>query len=214
MDNILKRLINTGSFRLKINSLLANFDAITALLKQLDIPYEIWTPKNNNLNTDIIELCFDLDCNFIDIYILVYLLKDQKINLIYPTINKSNTVRIGTPIHTLSDPAKFSIVDPKTIESFLLLDPKLTTNTIINQHFYKCIEYVDDDEEHYTYITNQPYTTRLKDHSSNFNDNSHNTFDNNHDYEKDTFNEITDSNFGDYDDFNGDISDIQDWTGR
>ncbi|MEZ5026049.1 MAG: hypothetical protein R2739_05645 [Chitinophagales bacterium] len=216
MESILIKLINTNSFKLTINSLLPNFNEISVLLKNLDIPFEVWTPKNNNFGTDIIELTFGAGCDFKDVYLLIYLLKDYSIKLIYPTKSKTSNIKIGTYLHTSSDPARVSIVDPKNLESFLLLDPKLDTNTIVNQYFYKCIEYLEEDEEYYTYITNQPYISRLQHNTNNLNEDDDNdsTSNENYDYEKDTFNEMTDGNFGDYDDFDGDLSDINDSLGR
>lgn len=201
MSNLAFRLLDTSAFNLLLNTNLSQFSVVSEVLSFHNIPFGIWTP-DADLPVNIVELSFTRDCKFFYVYLLAYIFKDYGLKYVCPTRKINQTIRLGTYLYEAEFPEQHALAESMAIDSFLFLDPKLDTQYVIDNLFEN--RYSDDLEEEQD--SEEEYDDNDHDyHSPNYED---------HDWERETFDAMTDGQLGDYDDFEGNIDDVRTWAGR
>ena len=192
IEKVIYKLIDTTSFNLKLNETLPKFTLISELLSHYCIPFQTWNPKDN-LSMEVIEMNFSVNCKFQDIYLFAFLLRDFGIESIYPSRKQESEISIGTYLHQVTDMEKYALAEPMNIDTFLNIDPKLTTQNVIDLYFENDFTNVNSDNNY---------------------ENSYD--DRNDDYNRDTFDALTDGQYGNYDDWReggGDFDSLRDRLG-
>lgn len=232
MNILAFKLINRNAFKLRFNTKLPNFYLIRELFKYYGIPIETWTP-GTSMQMNLVEMSFTSKCNFQDVYLLATILKEFGLHSIYPSNKINNEISIGTYVHQIPSPENFYLGEPISIESFLAIDPKLTTQHVIDNYFKK--DYLLDeteinavlikdfeeaaqqqledslDEDQGQDKDNDDYDDGYDDYDEGYDD--YDTYDD-YDWERENFDAMTDGQLGDYDDFHGNIDDVMTWAGR
>lgn len=188
-ENIIYKLLDTNSFVLKVNEQLPKYSLIKEFLLNKQIPFVTWNPEYH-LPIEIFEMAFSASCNFQDIYILAHILKEFGLDQIYPSKKQESQISIGTYLNKVPKMEMYALAMPISIESLLQIDPKTPTQTVIDTYF---------ENNFGKNETKNHYGTML-------------TY--NNDYERDTFDAMTDGQLGDWDDFEGNIDDVFTWSGR
>jgi hypothetical protein len=193
-ESLLYKLLESSTFDLKLNEKLPKLKLISELLVHHGIPFETWNPKAS-ITLENIELSFSVTCNFRDVYIIAFLLKQYGIDRVYPSRDEESVIAIGTYIFAVPNSGKYAIAEPISIEDILAIDPKTTTLDVV-ENFYK--NHLDEDD--------------IPDFDEQYiEEDSHDTGDQT-DWERDYFNAMTDGQLGDYDDFEGGIDEIDTWS--
>jgi hypothetical protein len=201
IETVIYKLLDTTSFNLRLNEDLSKFTLISELLTHNSIPFQTWNPEGN-LSLEIVEMSFSINCKFQDIYLLAYLLKDFGLESVYPSRKQEVEISVGTYLHQVPNMGKYAMAEPMNIDSFLSIDPKSDTQIVVDSYFENKFsdeengeDYEQDGEEDYE----QDYDDR-----------------DDHDYERDTFDALTDGQYGDYDDWReggGDMDSLRDGLG-
>jgi hypothetical protein len=204
MSNLAFKLLDTSAFNLLLNTNLRNFSVVSEVLMFHNIPFDTWTP-NNDMEISIIELSFTSDCKFTDVYLLAYILKDYGLDEVWATRKIDKSVSLGTYFFQSKSPELFALAEGMKIDHFLNIDPKIDIQYIIDNLFEKRNSYEiakdkHDQQDHY-------------DNADNYEQEDYDTSDH-YDWERETFDAMTDGQLGDYDDFDGDIDDVMVWAGR
>lgn len=149
--------------------------------------------RDLDLSLEIVEMSFSINCKFQDIYLLAYLLKDFGLESVYPSRTQEVEIEVGTYLHRSSSIRKYALAELMNIDSFLSIDPKLNTQFVVDSYFENQFsnDKNDDDDSYYEYRDN-------------------------HDYDRDTFDALTDGQYGAYDDWRdggGDFDSLRDRMG-
>lgn len=200
IETLIYKLLDTTSFNLRLNEELSKFTLISELLTHNNIPFQSWNPEGN-LSLEIVEMSFSINCKFQDIYLLAYLLKDFGIERVYPSRKQEVEISIGTYLHQVSSMGKYALAEPMNIDSFLSIDPKLSTQFVIDTYFENQFSNDENDYDDSEYE---------EDYEHDYDDRDY------HDYDRDTFYALTDGQYGDYDDWRdggGDFDSLRDGLG-
>lgn len=204
MENLLIKLLNRSELNFRINTVLPNHKTIMNLLNSNGIRVDTWTPDSQR-EVEALELSFTENCNFRNIFILAAILKDFGLQYVYPSRDENQQISLGTYIMSIDSQATYAMAVPMEIDEFLKIDPNLDTPAAISTYF-DCLEYVEDpgtDDD-----TDDDYESYDEDDYDY--DSSHN------DYERDSFDALTDGQYGDYDDWKengGDYDSLRDGLG-
>jgi hypothetical protein len=209
-------ILDTTSFRLRVNGDLPKFELISELLERNYIPFESFYPSNRDthlpfetwnpstyLSLQPIEMCFSPICRFRDIYHLASWLKEFGIEQIYPSRTQFYGIVIGSTLFQTNNLGKYVLAESISLDSFLRIDPCLDTQKVLDMFFTNRLEYVDDDvddDDEYSESEENVFEIYNDEYSRN--------------WKRDTFDAMTDGQLGDWKDFPGDIDDLLDWTGR
>jgi hypothetical protein len=200
MNNLAFKLLDTTSFSLLLNTNLRHFSVVSEVLSYHGIPFDTWTP-DNDLILNTVELSFTSDFRFSDVYLLAYIFKDYGLEEVWVTRKLDKVVRLGTYFFQAENPERFALADGMKIQNFLKLDPKLDTTYVIDNLFEN--RYSDDLADEQEYDNNDDY----------YDHDDYNAYDD-YDWERETFDAMTDGQLGDYDDFDGNMDDVMTWAGR
>jgi hypothetical protein len=201
IETVIYKLLDTTSFNLRLNEDLSKFTLISELFAHNNIPFETWSPEGN-LSPEVVEMSFSINCKFQDIYLLAYLLKDFGLENVYPSRKQEVEISVGTYLHQVSNMGKYAIAEPMNIDSFLSIDPKSNTQIVVDSYFENKFSDEENDED-YEQDGEEDYEQDYDDRDD-------------HDYERDTFDALTDGQYGDYDDWReggGDMDSLRDGLG-
>lgn len=194
-ESLLFRLINLQASKciLRLNETLPKFILISELLSHNEIKFETWNP-NKEASPGIVEMSFTADCNFQDVFLLAYFLKDYGLERIYPSRKGNSEISIGTYLFQVKDLGFYALTEHINIDTFLTIDPKLKTRDVINKHFGNSLDSVQEEEIEQEYQDDYEY-------SDNYND-----------WERYYFDAMSDGQLGNYDDFEGNIDNVETWS--
>lgn len=147
-DEIICRLLDTSSFKLKINENLPIYSMLENFFSCYSVEFATWEPVVKK-TPEIIELSFSVNCKFQDVYLIAHMLKEFGLERVYPSRKQEPEINIGTYLHQVLFLGKYAMAEPLDIDSFLLIDPKLSTQNAINSAFKNQFtdENMEDDEE-------------------------------------------------------------------
>jgi len=119
-----------------LNESLPGFAKLTELLTKNNIPYEI-THAKQQFDLTVLLMGFAPSCRFQDVYYLALLFKDIGLQHVYPLNAKIPVIQFGTLLHKFPRKswADFTLGEPMRIDSFLLIDPGLSTKDVIDTEF-------------------------------------------------------------------------------
>jgi len=146
IEEVIYKLLDTGSFSLRLNEKLPTFTCISELLTHNNISFQTWYPKGDSF-IETIEMAFSVNCNFQDVYLLAYLLRDFGLTSIYPSRKVEPEISIGTYLYQVNDMGEYALAEPMNINSFLNLDPKLDSLTIVTSFFENHFNYNEIEED-------------------------------------------------------------------
>lgn len=198
LETLIYKLLDTTSFNLKLNEELSNFTLISELLTHNNIPFQTWLP-DESLPLEIVEMSFSINCKFQDIYLIAFLLKDYGLKCVYPSTKKEQEILIGTSLHQVLSKQKYSLAEPVNIDSFLSIDPKSSTQFVVDFIFENKFSNQENDEDVIEYEDEEDYGFEVE-----------------HNYDRDTYDALTDGQCGDYDDWRdsgGDFDSLRDGMG-
>jgi hypothetical protein len=98
---------NNSSIR--VNQSLSQFEEISSILKENDIPYNVYYPSIEK-PPKALNLSFGCETDFHDLFILVSNLKNLNVQLIYYSHEVDNMITIGTYATESKSDEKFSVV--------------------------------------------------------------------------------------------------------
>jgi hypothetical protein len=196
------KLFTNTDIIIHLNHYLKNSDDLKRFLDYLKLDYQafipchfynIFQPEKNYINhseqerkkltPESFDLSFNFNTNFQNLYILVEVLSKFGLKSIYYTNEKSNIVTIGSYVYESDHNPLSNKID---VAEFLQTPFYYSMLDFLTKKFNKSEEFIsnnleyDFDEEHYA-------SMRRKDDDYN-------------DYERDTFNTLTDGQYGDYED--------------
>lgn len=203
VEKLIYKLIDINSFELRLNERLGDFDLISSIFKNKNIPYISWR-RDEFVIIDVIEMSFSASCKFQDVYLLAYLLREIGLEHIYPSRKEESVISIGTYLFDFSDYNKniYAMSKPMDIDDFLKIDPKLKTQDVINLYFNE--QYSDEVDE----------SDEEVDFEQDFEQDD--IEDSNYNLERDNFNALTDGMYGEFDDWQdngGDFDSLYDGIG-
>lgn len=180
-----------GYFKIFLNTSLSNYSIIAETLLKHDIEV---TKMNPFPDKNLPAFCMTVPENhasFEDSYNLVLLLSNFGLQYVHWGVSN---ILIGTTDCILD----WRLVQNEymPVGKFLKLNPKMTIEEVLEKYRYSLDE-IDETEF---------------DNQEEFEENYIDEDDN--DYERDTFDAITDGQLGNYDDYEGDIDDAMTWAGR
>lgn len=157
-NEIIFRLLDAKSFKIRINEMLPFYESLIELFSSHNLEYETWEPSEET-ELQIIEIGFSANCKFQDVFLVTLILKDFGINRIYPSRKDESEITIGTYLHQVKNIGKYALAEPIDIESFLLIDPKLSTQEVIETAFEHHLteEEIDNEVEQSYYYTHDYY---------------------------------------------------------
>jgi hypothetical protein len=184
-ESILYKLLDTTSFKLRLNEFLPKYTLISELLSHNNIPYESWVPTAD-LDLGDIEMTFGINCKFQDIYLLAYLLKEFGLKSICPTKDDDQLIVVGTYLHHVENMGKYILAYPMDISTFLSIDPKSDTQDVISTLFDTNVLNLEDFADYAEY-------------EENYSNHIYEKWDEDHfDYDRANFDALTDGFEGDY----------------
>lgn len=216
MNNLDDELLNPNSFIIRINHYVPQYEAIRSRLSEKSIyniehfPSKDPAEVEEMVEMDIpfykdggVEISFTRHCNFQDLYLLINILRDF-IDSIWVIKGTMKIVRIGTDLYEKVKHDR-AIAYPISIKSFLEIDPKLSTDLVIDDYFIKIPNNDQIDDREFDEYEYQGYILEDEYESYTIKTNQ---------YDRDSFDAMADGQLGDYDDFKGDIDDVKTWAGR
>ena len=144
LEKLIYKLLDTSSFNLRLNEELSKFKLISELLTHNNIPFETWK-SDGSISLEIVEMSFSINCKFQDVYLLAYLLKDFGLESIYPSRKKEVEISVGTYLHQFSSIGKYALAGPINIDSFLSIDPKSSTQFVVDSYFENQFANLEND---------------------------------------------------------------------
>ena len=139
-NEIICRLLDTNSFKLRINELLPTYVLLKKLFSCNNIAHETWYPAQK-IKPEIITMSFSANCKFQDVYLISLIIKEFGLELIYPSRKEEPEISIGTYVYDFDTMGKIALAMPIDIDTFLLIDPKLSTQTVIDSAFKDHLTY-------------------------------------------------------------------------
>jgi len=154
-DEIICRLLDTNSFKLRINENLPIYSMLENFFSCYSVEFATWEPVDKS-KLEIIEMSFSANCKFQDVYLIAHMLKEFGLERVYPSRKQEPEINIGTYFHKVLNLGKYALAEPLDIDSFLLIDPKLTSQNAIcfafkNQFTDEDMEDVEDLSYHRTH---------------------------------------------------------------
>lgn len=180
-----------GYFKIFLNTSLRNYNIIAEILLKHDIEVTYINPFPEE---ELPAFCMSVPENhasFEDSYNLVLLLSNYGLQYVHWGVTN---ILIGTTDCILD--WRFVQDEYMPVRKFLQLNPKMSIEEVLEKYRYS-LDGIDE-----TVFDNQ----------EDFEQTFINEDDN--EYERDTFDAITDGQLGSYDDFDGDIDDLMTWAGR
>ena len=141
-------MLDTNSFKLRINENLPIYSILDNFFSCYSVEFATWEPFDRR-KLEIIEMSFSANCKFQDVYLIAHMLKEFGLERVYPSRKQEPEINIGTYLHQVLNLGKYALAEPLDIDSFLLIDPKLSTQNAIDSAFENQFtdEYMEDDEE-------------------------------------------------------------------
>lgn len=184
---------------LYLNEYLYNYRNIKNILdkykiKYTNIDFADFGLKEHTNELENFCLSFSNEFDFIDVWKLAKILKDYGLKYVS---SSDDNVNINIGYLDLSKHLGINYKKPTiSIDDFLEINIQQTSKEVIDKYFN----------------TRNTNIKQLSNYHDRIEDSNH--YSNNNDYDRDTFNELTDGQFGSYDDFDGDIDDMMTSLGR
>ncbi len=187
MEKSVLNHIRSQQVKLKVNSILDNYDEISNVLNKNQIAFETFK-SNIDEYPESICLGFGTGCDFFDTYSVAYIFEKYGLEFIYPLHSEANVIYIGTNFYERHHKVRYLYAksEPIYIEEFFQINPYLKLDEVISNHFWLSL----DPEEKYDKDDNL------------FNDNEL------------LWDALTDGMYGNYDDSDADADDASSVMGR
>jgi hypothetical protein len=184
---------------IKVNSYINHFDRIHKLFENYKLQHECYTPSAAEPPVRF-DLHFGHKTDFQDLFIVVAILKNFGLQAIFLSDDNNNEVLIGSYITKYGN--RKDISEGIAADSILELPFMFTTSEFLKECFgiEESIDSSENLEEEY---------------DANDHNDSYDYYDE-PDYERDTFDALTDGQYGDYDDWRdsgGDMDSLRDGLG-
>jgi len=135
MENVLFKLINKKNLKIDINSKLPTYELLFKFLSFHGFNVDSSFFNEYHADSRFFDIEYGQNCNFKDIYILAYILKDYGLRWVSVSEFNDSDVRLGTGVRETERGHNVNYTTLLTIEDFLNIDPNIENAEAMSLHF-------------------------------------------------------------------------------